>query len=560
MKFRYQILFLILYFLVLMFPYLYDIPHIFTNLHDNLEIDMIRYILLSKNNAFFKPNDYIIPEMMCGLPRLSFDSEFYYVPWLFYFFSPYQAYVINILIIHFVGFWSMYIFGKYLVNKNNDWVLFTGLTILSGTFSYLQEQHSLNLGLSIASSPFLLYSFLNIKNHTDKIYHWIFVGIYPFVSRLTHVGFFWIVLFLSIMIYWYFIKNFFSKRILLFILILITGYVIVEYRLFKVFLFDSYVSHRVEFNHQIYELKKVLLNAVKSMLFGNYQAQHIGFILLILLSIMVAIKKIQRIHLKLFILILGLNLIGNIYHYNGIRSIIVNLGFLNGFDLSRFLFITPVWVFYLICLLYSKTEKLLKILFTIVMFFGFMFSLRHNHTAKDTYKKILHFGKPEVNSHEYFYLDEFYATKLFDKIKQDINMPLNTFRVASIGLHPAVSLFNGFYTIDGAIANYPLEYKKLFRKIIAKELDKNKNLKRYFDEYGCRAYLFLGDFFNLPDCIKRCHLSTKTCSLNTGELKKLNCRYIFSTIKIQNLQELQWKYFNTYSDKNYTIYVYRIFN
>ena len=92
------------------------------------------------------------------------------------------------------------------------------------------------------------------------------------------------------------------------------------------------------------------------------------------------------------------------------------------------------------------------------------------------------FGNPTV--------ERYFAQKQFSEIKAFIDKPLNSFRVASIGLNPSISLFNGFYTADGYFVNYPLAYKKKFRKVIEKELNKSQDLKSYYDKWGNRVYLF----------------------------------------------------------------------
>ena len=89
-----------------------------------------------------------------------------------------------------------------------------------------------------------------------------------------------------------------------------------------------------------------------------------------------------------------------------------------------------------------------------------------------------------INFYDNPNVESFFAKKQFSEIKNYINKPINSYRVASIGLHPSISLYNGFYTADGYFVNYPLEYKKKFRKIIEKELNKDKNLKSYYDNWG----------------------------------------------------------------------------
>ena len=88
---------------------------------------------------------------------------------------------------------------------------------------------------------------------------------------------------------------------------------------------------------------------------------------------------------------------------------------------------------------------------------------------------------------------EFYAEEHFKKSTNISGCRKAAYRVASIGLHPAIAQYNGFYTLDTYNNYYPLEYKHQFRKIIAAELDKKRTLRRYFDEWGGRCYIFVDE-------------------------------------------------------------------
>ncbi|GAA3312748.1 hypothetical protein GCM10020331_001250 [Ectobacillus funiculus] len=88
---------------------------------------------------------------------------------------------------------------------------------------------------------------------------------------------------------------------------------------------------------------------------------------------------------------------------------------------------------------------------------------------------------------------QFYSEHLFQEIKNYIGKPQQSYRVASIGLHPAIAQYNGFYTVDTYTNFYPLSYKYQFRAIIAKELDKSPVLKDYYDHWGNRVYVFVAE-------------------------------------------------------------------
>ena len=70
------------------------------------------------------------------------------------------------------------------------------------------------------------------------------------------------------------------------------------------------------------------------------------------------------------------------------------------------------------------------------------------------------------------------------EIDDAIGRDKSTYRVAHLGISPAPALMHGFYTVDGYSNNYPLEYKHRFREVIAPEIEKNEEVRVYFDTWG----------------------------------------------------------------------------
>lgn len=134
-----------------------------------------------------------------------------------------------------------------------------------------------------------------------------------------------------------------------------------------------------------------------------------------------------------------------------------------------------------------------------------------------------------------------------DYFAEDVFSPLHDLladtgqdvRLGMIGIHPAIAQFSGFRTVDAYLQFYPLETKVRFRKIIAKELDKDKTLARYFDEWGNRAYLFAAD---LEKCRAACYsrVAPKQIQLDfdIDAFKDFGGTHIVSASKIMNASSL----------------------
>ena len=114
-------------------------------------------------------------------------------------------------------------------------------------------------------------------------------------------------------------------------------------------------------------------------------------------------------------------------------------------------------------------------------------------------------------------------------------------RVMSIGLDPTIAVVNNIRVIDGYHTIYPLNYKKRFRKIIEKELEKNAFLKNYYDNWGNRVYAFYNDKNNIM--------------LNFSEAKNLGADFIISKFPIES-SELKIVCYKCNNSNN--LYLYEI--
>ena len=153
----------------------------------------------------------------------------------------------------------------------------------------------------------------------------------------------------------------------------------------------------------------------------------------------------------------------------------------------------------------------------------------------------------------------FYSENLFRQIDTFIGKPKNSYGVVSIGIHPSIARYNEFNTLDGYLPIYSLEYKHKFRKIIEKELEKNKKLKKYYDEWGSRCYVFSSQ-------LGKNWLNTKgnnptiNIELNTDVLYDMGGKYIFSANKISNEKDNNVELLKVFEEKSssWEIYLYEI--
>jgi hypothetical protein len=153
---------------------------------------------------------------------------------------------------------------------------------------------------------------------------------------------------------------------------------------------------------------------------------------------------------------------------------------------------------------------------------------------------------------------QFYSPDLFDEIADYINTPPDGYRVASVGMHPAIALYNGFYTLDSYQNNYPLAYKQQFRGLIAQELDKSEAWRNYYDNWGNRAYLFSAELDNAM-YTKYDDATIYDFSLDTALFKEMGGRYILSAVAIDNHDAIGLDYLRTFErdDSPWRIFLYQ---
>ena len=154
----------------------------------------------------------------------------------------------------------------------------------------------------------------------------------------------------------------------------------------------------------------------------------------------------------------------------------------------------------------------------------------------------------------------FFAEDVFTQIKDYIGKDQSSYKVASLALYSSIPLYNGFYCIDGYSNNYSLEYKTEFRKIIEKELNKNKTIQSYYDDWGNRCYLFTAQLGTAYVFEKDNSTKLTDLELNTNQLKEMGCDYIFSGVEIASAKQKGLAFVKSFESKDsmWRIYVYEV--
>lgn len=509
--------------------------------HDNLDSGshVLGYVTLAGSGQLFGPMDAIISQVMNGIPRNSFGSEFNVIQWLYLFFEPYTAYIINLTLMHFVAFIGMYLLlSRRILPDDKSKVITVGVSLAFALLPFWPSG-----GLSVAGMPLLLYAFLNIRDGHRSLVDWAIIGLMPLYSSFAHTGFFVLV---ALSILWLYDLIVTRKSNFVFFLaigLLCLIYCFVEYRLiFGMFIDTGYISHRMEYAQIPASFGSALKTSVTNFFFGQYHAAslHTYFIGLSV-AIATLILLINKKRYDLFVALIGLCAVISLF-YGFINSeyliFIKNLSIFQGFQLGRFHWLHPLLWFVIFALalkiIYSNLRygKQIAVIF-LTLQIAFLFTGAYGVTG-GSYQ----LGGPGLLLTKELSWDEFYSPDLFDEIDEAIALPKESYRVVSVGMHPTVPLYSGFYALDSYQVNYPLEYKHSFRKIMERELAKSEKNQEYFDTWGNRCYLFVSELEN-NTCMNTKENSKviQNLEVNSEALYDMGGRYVFSAVEILNYND-----------------------
>jgi hypothetical protein len=258
-----------------------------------------------------------------------------------------------------------------------------------------------------------------------------------------------------------------------------------------------------------------------------------------------------------------LSFIYGLYSWENLIPIKKTLGIFSSFDWGRLYWLSPfIWY----CLFFLSLKVISKYInvgrswnrYLIIFFLAcqLFINLAYDPEYGHYINKIV--SIPGFNDAHITYR-QFFSEDLFQNIRDSIGIPQEDYRVASIGIHPSIAQYNGFYTLDGYQNNYPLTYKHKFRNIIAPELNKSKAFQEYFDYWGSRCYIFSSE---IPDSIttKDKNRIIRHLDIDTQSFRDLGGRYILSAAEILNYDEENLFFIGAFEDENsvWKIFVYEV--
>nr|WP_144924152.1 DUF6044 family protein [Paenibacillus bovis] len=519
--------------------------------HDNLDSNIAWYKVLKESGQLFAPGDAPIPQIINGeLTRNAFYSQFYGIVALFMVFPPMIAYGLSQLITRALAFLGMYLLLKKYVIKDAKPIIYIGVALLFALLPYWPSAMLSTLGM-----PLALWAFLNIRNGEKSWKNYLVITVLPFISSFLF-GFFYFLA--AIGIFWFIDlcrKKKWNLKFLFSILYMIVIYMLIEYRLVASMLVEHEPTNRDVFYPSRNDLGSTIRLVFKNYIFAHNQDRSVHEMVILPLAIFcliyVIVKK-QWKNEKLFIGIHIANFAVSVWYafwwWEAWTPLKEKVNLLTTFNFSRFHYFSVIFVYILFALsllMLWRWGKWGKRIAIICLGLQFLALVPYN-------EQVVYHNAPSYK--------EFFAEEQFTEIKEYIGKPVEDYRVVSIGIHPDIAQYNGFYTLDTYANIYPLTYKHEFRKIIEPELEKNKTLRNYYDYWGGRVYIFVDELGKKYEYKKDSDKVVENLNLNTDQLKKMGGEYIISSVPILNAAEnnLQLEKEFDHEDSVWKIYLYKV--
>lgn len=543
-------------------PYLLLKENSIIGITDQLDGEIVAYYLRAKH---LFDGSGVLPEIMCGMNRNALVPPSGLTVLFYFFFSPFWAFLLNQYLVLLIAFLGMYLLGNKVVNDKRIAFVVAGLFAFLPFFSVY--------GLSVAGLPMLAYAVLSLYRGEKKIRYYTAIVAYCFASSFVLIGFAVIgVLFLITIVS--LLRKKFKKEFIIVPLLVLGCYLLQNSSLIMqvLGLGIQEQSHKEEIIIQGMSFwqgfKSVFWDGIGyAPAYQKYMIIPVGAVMLWGGLACRKWSEQSRAKLRLiyvlFAVAVGIGLFYATMHCHwGVQLRNQIGGAVKYFQVDRIYWFYPlIWYVILACVCSIVMEQLPKLQYVAVLLLvGVMgIVILRGSNFKLNLHQLIKPGATGLVSWADYFAEEQYA-ELAEYIKAETGMEQEEYRVASLGIQPAVAVMNDFYTIDMYSNNYALAYKHAFREIIAKELEKSAYNQAYFDGWGNRCYLCSAEYGFSAMFGKKDNVVYHDLELNTDKMAQMQCKYIISAGEIEtadNMGLVLEKIFDT-EDCYYRIYLYRI--
>ncbi|MBO4808925.1 MAG: hypothetical protein J5537_07765 [Lachnospiraceae bacterium] len=531
--------------------------------HDQMDETILHYVLTARHLG---EGLDIFPEMMGGLPASAFQPNAYLFVPLYKFFDPFVAFLLSYVIIFSMAFFGMYFLVKEYTNSAVLGLLSAGLFAMLPFYPVY--------GGAVAGVPMAALGITYLSKKKKPVLSYFLLTIFVLTSHLVLSGYALLGLWAVYLLYKLIKKNINVAEISGFVGMIIL-YVIINISLFKENLFGAgEAGHRIEFiNHSTpfwQSLKEVFLGG--SMHAESFHVYLIVPIVVLLVAGLIqnARKKLNDNQVKLLVISLiefvTIILICLLFAFWNCEAVTAfknsQTGILRNFQLDRFYWLLPaMWysLFALSAAVHLSSESRFKFVCYIIVVLVLIPTAILVKNNSNLYMEINQKNNGSGVT-GYITWEAYYSSNVYKEIDKAIGKPLDSYRVAHIGMSPAPALMYGFYTVDGYANSYPLSYKHKFREIMAEELALSPAAAEYFDTWGSRCYLYNSQSGTSYMNGKASEVKYEGLKYNYDLLKDMGCEYLFSCGEIVDANDENLEILGVFSNDTayWKIWVYRL--
>ncbi|MHC4563206.1 MAG: DUF6044 family protein [Planctomycetota bacterium] len=497
--------------------------------------------------------------------------------WSYYLLRPFPAFLVNQFVSRMIALLGMYLLLCGLLSRGRFTRAIAGGTAI--LFALLN--HYPPCPSTIAALPWLAYGLLRIHRRSDRWWHWAIVCLCPFISFFFFGPFFLLAVVCAFWLVNGLRRRQWQWRVLGAVFLVGCVSILASYDLVLDAVSKSYTSQRSAWQpaaHTASGLSEAIDRSVRTFIEGHYHVRsHHKLILLLTVVTMAAAgalwiaRRLSRrsnqgadassptgllaspvLMLVLLLVMSGLfSVILGFWKWTPFASWYLTLPVLKMLNLSRFHWLHPLlWSMTLAYALtfwaqrtWLQRHAAIAWALLLVVFTG---------QAAQQVRGSDFVGEQRAGRPTY---RQFFAERQFAAIRDFIGRHPESYHVASVGLHPSIALYNGFYCLDGYQSNHSLDYHLQFRDIIAPELDRNErnrnkqiaagdrkigfDLKGYFDSWGGRCYVFSSELTGGSRylCTKDLDEEIERLVINRSAFREMGGRYLLSAVRIRKAEE-----------------------
>lgn len=566
---------------MIVLPYLILGKGSYVQVHDQMDGEILNYIYRAK--YLFRGN--VIPEFMNGMSKASMIPPAPFGVFLYAVLPPFAAYVVMQWLVVLVGFWGMRGLCKYMGVREE----LASLTAILFAFIPFYPTY----GLSALGQPLLVWCYLRLLKGEKKVLSILGILLYTGFSSLTLVGFVWILLGGAVT-FCLLIQR--KKEMAGRSLAALTGltglYAATNLELVRSLSGEGFTTHRQE---MVLHPTEDLLHKFGELLFQGaayhpvysvaVMAALAGSLFYLLLHRKKRVSAKSEVQQKmtghmavLAVFIIVCIVLALLWNSTWIVELRIAVGgIVTYFQADRISWLLPMlWMLLLACVgeffccVAAEHAKRMDISgigtvgiwrYVLPAIVGIVFLLEgaqifRDSTLNKNMRLLLQPGYEQIT------WESLYMEKVFAQIDEAVGEEKERVSVVSLGIYPSVALYNGYICADGYSNNYSLDYKHAFRRIMAEELEKNQENRKYFDDWGNRLYLVSAEYgFN---CLigKGQSAGFAEPAYDVQAMKALNIGYILAAAPIGNAGELGLVQVGEepFSDETsyYEVWVYRL--